>query len=652
MTPDDIGLLQWIDAVRLSPDGTRAAYVVARVDGAGNTYRRQLCVADLDDDSAPHRRLTPADAEIGAFAWSPDGATICFDRTIDGGVPTTPDTHALCTVAASVPASTDATVLAEAKEAFADIAYAPDGSHIAWVQRVPGPHYDNDDPAARPPRRIDRLGFMLDDEGFIIDRPQHLHVLDLRAEGAGPVAITDGPVDVAAPAWFPDSVALAVTVADYGVDRAERIERVTLDGTRSRITAQHGMYGHPAVSPDGTEVALLGYDGTEVYPENAHVGVVPAGGGAVEWRTGAVDRTWAPFSGTEAPCWHGRNLIAGFEDRGRVVLASVGEDGAVERVVDADQCVTAWSAIGGRTAFVASTPSRPAELFVVDGDEPRRITDVAADFVAATLPRPVEHFETAPTGVDVWVMTPPGYDPDGSHPMLLNIHGGPFTQYGHNFFDEAQLQAAAGYVVVLSNPRGGSGRERAWAQAIVAPHHPTHPGTGWGGADHDDLMEVVDATLERYSGIDPDRLGILGGSYGGYMTSWIVSHTDRFVAACSERAVNSLVDLETDSDIAGMFRNELGPFDPSDLSEYQRMSPITRVDHITTPLLIIHSDDDLRCRATQADQLFRELHIRGREVEYYRFPDEGHELSRSGSPVHRRQRAELILEFFGRHLHP
>jgi dipeptidyl aminopeptidase/acylaminoacyl peptidase len=412
------------------------------------------------------------------------------------------------------------------------------------------------------------------------------------------------------------------------------------------------MYVAPSVAPDGNTIALLGHGDLDVFPCNSMVGLLDVGGGTPRWISSELDRTWLPFPYASKPHWMpDGSLLASVEDRGNLHVYRVSDAAAPELVLGGARVVTGLSVAGGTIAFTATSADRPAELSVlVDGTE-RQVSSVTGAFHKGSSPRVGEHFlaQSGDVEVDAWIFTPPDFDDDKSYPMLLNIHGGPFTQYGNFFFDEAQMQAAAGFVVVLSNPRGGSGRGTAWGQAILGPKHRI-PGSGWGGVDYDDVMAVVDAALTQYPFIDSDRLGVLGGSYGGYMTSWIVTHTNRFKAACSERAVNNVANLEHGSDIAGVFRVQVGPTHLDDPAEYQRMSPITYVDALETPLLIIHSDDDLRCPVDQADQLFLACEILGKEVEYYRFPGETHELSRSGSPAHRVQRADIIHEFFRRHL--
>ena len=209
------------------------------------------------------------------------------------------------------------------------------------------------------------------------------------------------------------------------------------------------------------------------------------------------------------------------------------------------------------------------------------------------------------------------------------------------------MYACAGYAVLFANPRGSSGYTEAWGRAIRGP---VADGPGWGTVDYDDVMAVTDEALRRFDFLDEERMGVLGGSYGGYMTSWIVGHTNRFKAAVSERAVNNLFTAAGSSDIFWAFNGMFGAHAHEARDVWLERSPATYARDIETPLLILHSEDDLRCNVEQAEHLFVIMRLLGKEVELVRFPAEGHELTRSGSPVHRVMRFELILEWFDRYL--
>jgi dipeptidyl aminopeptidase/acylaminoacyl peptidase len=293
-------------------------------------------------------------------------------------------------------------------------------------------------------------------------------------------------------------------------------------------------------------------------------------------------------------------------------------------------------------------PTLPPEVF--SGE--KQLSDVSSAFTSSVeLSEPERFTAVSADGseVEAWLMRPTDFEEGRRYPVLLSIHGGPFTQYGDRFFDEFQVYAGAGYVVLYSNPRGSSGYSEEWGRAINGP---IEGGPGWGTRDYEDVTAVVDTALERFDFCDPDRLGVLGGSYGGYMTSWIVSHTDRFRAACSERSVNNFVLEGGSSDIGWGFKGIVGAYWFEAPDVYLKISPSHYAENITTPLLILHSENDLRCPVGHAEDLFAILRLLKREVELVRFPAESHELTRSGSPMHRVMRFEVILDWFERYLEP
>jgi len=656
MKPSDIVLLTSVSDPQLSPDGHHIAYVVNRVDEEANAYRSQIWVV-ATDQTAPPRALTAGTHKDANPRWSPDGRQLAFtsSRAKDSKGKTKSSLHLL---PFGVPGET--VTLAEADESFADLAWSPDGAWLAMSHRTRGDHYDSDEISRRPPRKIDHLFFTLNGQGFTIDRPKHLYVVPTDGS-TGPRNLTPGAHEFSQPAWFPDSQRIVASVNRFTTDFAGDVATVDLDGDVELLTDGSGSYAAPMVAADGAHVVVSGFDDPQWYPQNCHLGLLhPGEVSSPDWITTEVDRTWMPFMCPQAPVWaRDGSIIAGVEDRGSIHLYRMAlEGGSPQAVLTGDLSVSGWSAgdLHGANviAYTATKRDQPAELFVYVDGVTTQLTSVSASYVAATNPRPGEHFLAPSDGheVDAWIFRPHDFDPSKKYPALLNIHGGPFTQYGNYYFDEFQMQAEAGYVVVCSNPRGGSGRDSYWAGSILGPKH-HQPGTGWGGADYDDCIAVADAAIDQFDFIDPERFGVLGGSYGGYMTSWIVTHTDRFAAACSERAVNNMVSLEFNSDIAGMFSSEVGVRFVDDPDEFMRMSPITYVKDLNTPLLILHSEEDLRCPVDQASQLFVACQLLGKEdVEYYLFPGETHELSRSGSPIHRKQRAELIIDFFDRYLQP
>jgi dipeptidyl aminopeptidase/acylaminoacyl peptidase len=315
------------------------------------------------------------------------------------------------------------------------------------------------------------------------------------------------------------------------------------------------------------------------------------------------------------------------ENRGAVELLLVPYDGGEPTVVDGgERQITGADRRGGTLALSIATDSTWGELFIGE----KQVTDWNAGFPALPM---TEITATAPDGYPVhgWVVRPEG---EGPHPVLLMIHGGPFTQYGWRLFDEAQVYAGAGYAVVMGNPRGSSGYGETHGRAVIGDV---------GAVSAVDLNALLDTALKA-DDLDGARVGVLGGSHGGFMTTWMASqHGDRFKAAVSERAVNATDSFIGSSDIGWFFPHALWSADPA-------KSPLTHVDRISVPVLIIHSEQDWRCPIEQAQRLFVALKLRGAPVEMLLFPGEGHEMSRSGRPSHRLARFDAILEWFARYL--
>ena len=651
-----IGNIVQASSPAVSPDGSTVAFVVNRVDSPNNKYFSQVWLA-ATDSSTPPRAVTGGEHD-GNPTWSPDGATLYFtSRRSEKKGDTT--LHAL---PVGVPGETR--TIATMRDGLGDVTVSPNGRWIAFVSRTPHERYDapgaqEGDESWQAPRKIERFFTRLNGEGWVYDRPEHVYVVAADGNGA-PRNLTPGEFEHRGVSWLADSSGVVVSGQrhdTWDLDFCTDLYVLPLAGEIAPITKQTGNYVHPSVSPDGGSVAFLGFDDAATYPQNVKVGLVAATGGEHRWISAALDRTFETTAGTGSPIWlDGATLLGSAEDRGQTHLFRVHTDGsAPQPLTSGPITVKSFDAAGGTIAFCAGAVDQLTDVFVLTDGEPRRLTAFADTYRSAYTPLQWERFAVPCTDgsaeIDAWIMRPAGFDPAGSYPVVLNVHGGPHTQYGETFFDEAQFQAAAGFVVLMSNPRGGSGREQSWGQAIMGPLHKVAPGSGWGGVDVDDVMAVLDTALERYPFCDRERVGMQGGSYGGYMATMLAGRfSDRFRAICSERAVNNVLTEEVNSDIATIFRVEHGPTHIDMPEEYDRLSPIRLVRDINCPLLIIHSENDLRCPINQAEELFVAMRLLGKDVTFYRFPGESHELSRSGSPVHRRQRAEIILDFFAHHL--
>ena len=644
MTPHDLTRIRFVSDPQISPDGATVAFVVTTLSEEKDEYLSAIWL--VDTAGGEPRRFTTGPRRDTTPRWSPDGSLLAFvserEAKKKGQLYVMPARGG------------EPIRLTDLHNGVSAPRWSPDGTRLAFIARVGGwqePEAEEEKGKSRPPRIITTLKYKFNGEGFIYDRRAHVFVVG--ATGGAARQLTEGDWDQSDPVWSPDGRSIAFASARHDErdhDDAGDIWLVSADGgTPRRLTSTSGPAVHPSFSPAGDAVGYLGRAIVNGFSKNFRLFTVPVAGGPPKCLTEDLDRSCAPLG--IHPLWGpGDTLTISAEDQGSLGLYRVGRDGGpVTRILAGERIVTGYSASadGATLAFAASDPLSPAEIFVcaADGRGERRLTDLNREWKQeVALSRPERfRFERAGFTVDGFVMKPFGWETGRRYPLLVNVHGGPHAQYGLSFFDEFQVQAGAGYAVLFTNPRGSQGYGEAFTSAVVGD---------WGGGDAADVLAGLDAALARCDWLDPERLGLLGGSYGGFMTSWIVGHSKRFRAACSERAVNVQTSMFGTSDIGFLFNTvELGGVRPwDDMAKYLERSPLTYARDITTPLLIVHSEDDLRCPMEQAEQLYVALKTLRRDVTFVRFPGENHELSRSGKPRHRLERFRILLEWFAKYL--
>ncbi|MGY5883501.1 S9 family peptidase [Modestobacter lacusdianchii] len=648
MRPTDLSLLRVPGVPTVSPDGRTAVVAVSRPDLDADEYRSQLWTVPTDG-SAPARPLTHGHRD-SAPVFSPDGRWLAYLAAEPKG---SPQLHVLPVAGGTARTLTDHHLGAGVP------VWSPDSRRIAYTARVPeeGRYGTEDDvpPAAEAPRLITTLKYRADGVGFTNDRRPHVFVVDLPAEGeddaaelSPPFQVTDGDADDADVAWSPEGTELAFVSARHegaDLDRVTDVYVVRPDGTGLRkVTDSRSSCAHPAYDPDdpaGSTIYLsaipdLGPLGRDFVGRNTTLAKVSAAGGPVVPLLDPEDHD----RGDETPATvvAGGAAFLGVQRRGAVELLRVPlSGGAPEALVDGPYTVRGIGVGGGVVVATVAHDRSAGELIAITPGRRRLLTGFGAPLQATgRLHRMREVTAAAPDGYPVhgWVTTPSG---PGPHPVLLTVHGGPFAQYGWTLFDETQAYVEAGYAVVKCNPRGSSGYGQAHGR-VIKEH--------MGELDADDVVAFLDHALEDPA-LDSSRVGIMGGSYGGYMTTLLLSRTDRFVAGISERAFNDPVSFVGSSDIGFFFPDEYVGTDPERVAA---QSPMAQAHRITTPTMVIHSEEDWRCPLEQGTRLYVELKRRGVPTELLLFPGEGHELSRSGRPEHRRARLEHVLRWWGRWL--
>lgn len=621
MKPDHLARLNVPSDPRLSPDGKRVAFVVSTPNLEEDRYDRRIWIEDEPFTSGPGD-TTPR--------WSPDSNEMAFLRKMDDE----PAQVAVIPVDGG-----EATVVTGFELGVEALEWAPAGGLLAVVAVSYIDDWTDldDEERGRRPRRITSVPYRSDGRGWTHDRKRHIWLVDPKG-AAEPSRVSPEARDAEFPTWSPDGSRIAF-VADResqpGLVSANEndVWEVEIGSEEMTRVTDRGFWNLVSYRPDGS-LHLLGNSDPR-YPVDTYL-YRREEDGSLTNLTGHLDRGSVSLGAGPATLrWDGDDAVIGLEDSGKFGIVEVTDNATVETLVDGNLVVTGFDFVDGRLVYTASTWDSPGEVFS-DGAVLTKLNVADLDLVAPDHFR----FRSNDHEVDVWVYLPAG---EAKVPLLLNVHGGPASQYGFGFLDEFQIYAGAGYGVVACNPRGSAGRGDEFIKAVK--------GEGWGVVDYADVTAAVEAALERHGRLDPDRMGVMGGSYGGFMTGWIIGHEDRWKSAVVERALVSWTSFAGTSDIGGVFpENYLNESFPGAWDVWWEKSPLSLAHNVTAPTLILHAEDDYRCPIEQAEQYFMALLRNGTPTELLRFPGEGHEMSRSGKPRHRRERFDAILEWHSRHL--
>lgn len=646
--------LSAVAATSLAPDGRLVAFTVTTVVEDKDKRHSEIWLARTDGATAPFR-FTSAVTEASNPVWSPDGSLLAFTSRREGS---TDNVWFLRTQAPGGEAF-------QIRGVKGSPVFSPDGKTIlfawggeepeslktqTWRSRVsPAAITRGADPKRFDGRLYTSLPFKGDERGYLAPRetrrPDHLYVVPV--DGGTPRAITTGALSQREAAWSPDGRRVAFVQDSMEIREVVEQNRPAIyvlslaDSSIRRLETGYTSSSSPAWSPDGNTIAFLCSRGRG---EETDICLIPAAGGTARnltssWDLDPNEPGWSP---------DGKTLFFDANTRGNTHLfAVVVAGGAVRPVTSGERTLRDFtlSRDGRRLAYTGSDVTHPFEVYTAaltaagtPGAE-RRLTSINDSVTAGVTMIPADTFSFAGVGglrIQGWLMRPHGYQPGRKYPLVLSIHGGPHSNYGNILFPEFQMLAGQGYWVLFTNPRGSDGYGHGFTFATRGR---------WGMEDYQDLMQAVDHVIARGQ-VDTTRMAVLGGSYGGFMTNWILGKTKRFAVAETDRSIYNWYSWYGSSDAQGLTEYEFlgAPWETDSL--YRVLSPMTYAHRITTPLLIVHSEDDFRTPITDAEQLFVMLRKRGVPSEFVRYPRSYHGLSRTGPPWLLVDRLERIRTWF------
>jgi len=632
---------------QISPDGKTIVYVRRTGDVMTDTMKSSLWLIDVATG-----RQTPFATDGSSPRWSPDGARIAYAAR---------DGEGSQLFVRWLTGSTSARVTSFPGDPQA-LAWSPDGTRLAYIATVAGegtklgtqPPKPEGAKWAEPLTIIDRVNYRNDGPGYV--KPGYDHLFVVGADGGAARQLTYGKFDDGGPlSWTPDGrsivfAAIRGPAADRQVMNSDVIAVDTSSGTMRTLTTRDGPDAQPRVSPDGAKIAWLGFDDKRRSYENTQLYVGDRDAASPRSLTATLDRA------IEDAVWSadGRSLYASYDDHGQRRVARVGVDGRVTPLIDnvagggLDRPYTGGElsvSKGGTIAYTGGDASAPADVWVLAGGKPRRLTTLNAVLTGSKALAQVRKIAvTAPDGrpIDAWLATPPGRVAGQRVPLILEIHGGPNAAYGPGFATDMQLYAAAGYAVLWTNPRGSTSYGAEFANLIDK----TYP-----AADYDDLIASVDAAIKDGTA-DPDNLFVTGGSGGGLLTAWIVGKTDRFKAAATQKPViNWISEALTMDNTLFTSRYWFTKLPWEDPMSYWNRSPLSLVGNVKTPTLVVVGGDDYRTPVSESEQYYAALQIRGVPTALVKVPGASHG-GLAARPSQSAAKASAIIAWFDRYRKP
>jgi dipeptidyl aminopeptidase/acylaminoacyl peptidase len=667
----DIYDFEWLANPEISPDGSQIVYTRVVVTPKHDNYETALWIVSSTGGSPRQLTTGPHDS---APRWSPDGKTLAFSRTVEvAGKPPSPQIFLLSMQGG------EARLLTDMPKGAASVVWSPDGKFIAFTSTTKAADFEKKEPPPEPEsdvRIITRALYRENGEGYAeLARPSHIWIAGVPAPLTTPVQakqITTGQFEEGDVLWSRDGSKLYFT-SDRVLEPYYQSPDTDLyvvsaaGGDISRIAHIAGTIGQLALNPDGTRLAFVGtLNGGEGVDERSYsqpdlfVTRLEPNSTPVNLTAkfdfdiaGTVGGDQAPPRGNAPalPWWSrdGKSVFISVSEEGKVNLKRIQADtGEVKAVTEGNHNIYSYSASadGSKAAIMISTPTQIGDLYLVDSATGRTqpvVQSNAGLFASLKLTEPEMIWYKSFDGkrIQAWVQRPPDFVEGRKYPVILDIHGGPHSAYGYTFDHEFQWMAAKGYIVLYPNPRGSTSYGQDFGN-VIQYHYP--------GDDYKDLMAGVDELVSR-GWADPEKLGVTGGSGGGVLTNWTVGHTNRFKAAVSQRSIADWRDFwfTADFTLFTPFWFRGAPWEQE--ADFKERSPITYIDKMNTPLMLIEGESDLRTPpGSGGEQMFRALKYRKIPTVMVRFPGESHELSRSGKPAHRVARLENILAWFDKYL--